>query len=47
MLLVQRRFWVGTTDDPEATDADAHPGQPVRVGLLALGVSLVMLVVAS
>ncbi len=47
VLLVQRAFWVGTGDDPEALRAEHIPdGLFVHTGL-ALGISIVLLLVAQ
>ncbi len=47
VLLMQRAFWVGTTDDPAATAATALPDHLLTRGLIALGISLVLLVLAQ
>lgn len=43
VLLVQRAFWVGTTEDPEATIVEHIPDTLFSYGFLALGVSVVLL----
>lgn len=47
VLLFQRAFWVGTTDDPAYYTATNLPDHLYQIGLAALGVSLVCLVVAQ
>ena len=47
VLLVQRAFWVGTTDDPSATAATELPDQLFQRGLLMLGISVVVLVLGQ
>ncbi len=47
VLLMQRGFWVGVTDDPQATIADHMPDHLFTRGLVHLGVGLVVLVVAQ
>jgi ABC-2 type transport system permease protein len=47
VLLVQRAFWVGTTDDPEHVAATELPDNLMLWGLGALGAGLVVLVVAQ
>ncbi len=47
VLLVQRGFWVGTTENPEQFAATDLPPEPVRRGCHALGLSLVLLVLAQ
>lgn len=47
VLLMQRCFWVGTTDDPDATSAVHLPDHLFTRGFIALGVGLVLLVVAQ
>ena len=47
VLLFQRAFWVGTTDDPEATIAEHLPDNLFTLGLIHLGVGLVLLGVAQ
>ncbi len=47
VLLMQRAFWVGTTDDPAATAASSLPDHLLTRGLIAFGASLVLLVVAQ
>jgi ABC-2 type transport system permease protein len=43
VLLLQRAFWVGTTDDPAATIASHMPDHLFTRGVIALGISLVIL----
>ncbi len=43
VLLVQRAFWVGTTEHPDDTLAEHIPDTLFSYGLLALGVSVVVL----
>lgn len=43
VLLVQRAFWVGTTDKPEETAAHELPNALFERGLLMLGISIVVL----
>jgi ABC-2 type transport system permease protein len=47
VLLFQRAFWVGTTDDPELTLSTKMPSGLVSSGLTALGVSIAVLIVAQ
>ena len=47
VLLMQRGFWVGVTDDPQATMATHLPDHLWTRGLVHLGVALVVLVVAQ
>jgi ABC-2 type transport system permease protein len=47
VLLFQQAFWVGVTPDPEKTAAEHLPGNLWTFGLIALGVSLVVLVIAQ
>jgi ABC-2 type transport system permease protein len=47
VLLLQRCFWVGTTDHPAVTAATELPPDLYQRGLVALGVSLVLLVIAQ
>jgi len=47
VLLMQRGFWVGVTDDPQATMADHLPEYLWTRGLVHLGIALVVLVVAQ
>lgn len=47
VLLVQRAFWVGTTEDPAATAATELPDDLIARGLLMLAISVVLLVVAQ
>lgn len=47
VLLMQRGFWVGVTDDPKATIAHHLPDHLYTRGLVHLGVALVVLVVAQ
>ncbi|WP_122818384.1 ABC transporter permease [Nocardioides pantholopis] len=47
VLLVQDAFWVGTTDDPAATRATHIPDHLFTYGGIALGVSLVLLVLGQ
>lgn len=47
VLLVQRAFWVGTTQDPSATAATELPDHLFTRGLAMVGVSLVVLVIAQ
>lgn len=47
VLLVQRAFWVGTTEDPDATAATELPDQLFQRGLLMLGISIVVLVLGQ
>lgn len=47
VLLMQRGFWVGVTDDPQATIADHMPDHLFTRGLVHLGIGLVVLVVAQ
>ena len=43
VLLVQRCFWVGSTDHPATTMRDHIPHDLFAYGFLALGISLVLL----
>jgi len=43
VLLVQRAFWVGSTDDPAATIAAHMPDHLFTRSIIALGISLVVL----
>jgi ABC-2 type transport system permease protein len=47
VLLVQQAFWVGTTSDPDATQAANIPDNLYAFSFLALGVSVAMLVLAQ
>ena len=47
VLLVQQAFWVGTTKDPATTHAEHIPDNLFTFSFLALGVSVVMLLVAQ
>jgi ABC-2 type transport system permease protein len=47
VLLFQRGFWVGTTDDPESTIATNMPDNLFQIGFAHLGVALVLLGVAQ
>lgn len=47
VLLVQRAFWVGSTDDPEATRLEHVPDGLFSYGFGALAVSVVLLVLAQ
>jgi len=47
VLLMQRGFWVGVTDDPDATMAAHLPDHLYTRGLVHLGIALVVLVVAQ
>jgi ABC-2 type transport system permease protein len=47
VLLMQRAFWVGTTDNPSETEATHLPDYLFTRGFIALGASLVILVLAQ
>ena len=47
VLLMQRAFWIGTTDDPSKTEALHLPDHLFTRGFIALGASLVILVLAQ
>jgi ABC-2 type transport system permease protein len=47
VLLMQRGFWVGVTDDPRATIAEHMPDHLFTRGLVHLGIGLVVLVIAQ
>ena len=47
VLLIQRCFWVGTTDDPDAVIADHLPSDLWERGLIMLAACLVLLWVAQ
>lgn len=47
VLLFQRGFWVGTTEDPSATIATNMPDHLFAIGLAHLAAALVLLVVAQ
>ncbi len=47
VLLFQRAFWVGTTDDPEATIAEHMPGNLFQIGFVHLAVAAALLGVAQ
>ena len=47
VLLVQRAFWVGTTNDPDQTIATELPDAMFSRGLLMLGISVVVLLVGQ
>jgi ABC-2 type transport system permease protein len=47
VLLVQRCFWVPTTSDPEATMVTAGPDDLFIRGFIALGMGLVLLIIAQ
>lgn len=43
VLLLQRAFWVGTTDDPRRTALEHLPDELLARGLLALALAVVVL----
>ena len=47
VLLFQRAFWTGTTDDPVTTVAEHMPEHLFRLGFIHLGVALVLLLLAQ
>jgi len=47
VLLMQRCFWVGTTEDPDVTIAEHLPDDLWERGLIMFGLSLVLLVLAQ
>ena len=47
VLLVQRCFWVPTTSDPDATVVTAMPDDLFIRGFIALGMGLVLLIIAQ
>ncbi len=47
VLLFQRAFWVGTTDDPEATIAEHIPDDVFQIGFLHLAVAAALLGIAQ
>lgn len=47
VMLIQRCFWVGTTSDPAATAATHMPEDLFGRGLVMLGISVVLLVLAQ
>ncbi len=47
VLLMQRAFWAGTTDDKTATIAVHMPEGLFRLGFIALGVSVLLLALAQ
>ena len=47
VILMQQAFWVGTTKDPELTMSDKMPDGLIQSSFIALGVSLVVLLVAQ
>jgi ABC-2 type transport system permease protein len=47
VILMQQAFWVGTTKDPELTMSDKMPSGLMQSSFIALGVSLVVLLVAQ
>ena len=47
VLLIQRGFWIGTTSDPDAVAAEHMPDHLFTRGLVMLGISLVLLVLAQ
>ena len=47
VLLVQRAFWTGATDDPQATVAEHMPESLFAIGFAHLGAALVLLCVAQ
>lgn len=47
VMLIQRCFWVGTTSDPAATAATHMPEDLFARGLVMLGISVVLLVLAQ
>ncbi|WP_141012733.1 ABC transporter permease [Nocardioides sambongensis] len=47
VLLFQRAFWVGTTEDPEATAAHHIPDNILLIGCACAAVGVVMLVLAQ
>ena len=42
-----RGFWTGTTSDPDATAAEHMPDHLFTRGLIMLGISIVLLVLAQ
>ncbi|KQY56486.1 MULTISPECIES: ABC transporter permease [unclassified Nocardioides] len=47
VLLMQRAFWVGTTDDPDKTIVEHMPDHLFTRGLISVGVCLVLLAIAQ
>jgi ABC-2 type transport system permease protein len=47
VLLFQRAFWVGTTNDPDATIATNMPDNLFQIGVIHLAVALVFLGIAQ
>ena len=47
VLLVQRAFWVGTTEDPEKTMLTEMPDAMFSRGLVMLGVAVVVLLLGQ
>ena len=47
VMLFQQAFWVGTTDDPAATQADKRPPNLIELGLAGIGISLIILLLAQ
>jgi ABC-2 type transport system permease protein len=47
VLLMQRAFWTGTTSDPAAFEASNLPDHLFTRGFIALGASMVILVLAQ
>ena len=47
VLLMQRCFWTGSTDDPEETMAEHLPDQLFAIGFAHLGAAFVVLVIAQ
>jgi ABC-2 type transport system permease protein len=47
VLMLQKGFWVGSTDDPAATAAEHLPDNLLTMSLITLGASLVLLAIAQ
>jgi ABC-2 type transport system permease protein len=47
VLLIQRAFWIGTTEHPDLSNATEMPDHLLERGLIALAIGLVLLVVGQ
>lgn len=47
VMLVQQAFWIGTISEPEEVRAERLPADLIELGLIGLGISVVLLLVAQ
>jgi ABC-2 type transport system permease protein len=47
VMLVQQAFWIGTISDPEEAAVERLPSNLIELGLIGLGISVVLLLVAQ